>query len=210
MTGFIAMKRLKKGRSGFACKYIKGTKILDVGCGGSAGAMHQVILESNATSQVVGIDIDSAHLRKLKSFSSNLVLGSAEKLPFKSASFDSIYIGELIEHFWSGEGLLSEAHRVLKEGAVIALDTPNVYSLERIAGFVLKGKDSLGDPDHKLFYTPASISKTLNKAGFEVITVTSDRKFSIAGKMINMDFAPFRWLGTHLCVAARKVKQGNT
>lgn len=207
----MGSKEFGKGRLGFVKLYVKGKRILDIGCAGSNGFMHRIIIENNKSSEVVGLDIDFNNLKKLKKFSNELILADAEHLPFKDAVFDCVYMGELIEHFWSAKELLSEANRVLKDGGVICLDTPNVYSINRIIRFVLKGKDSLGDPDHKIFYTPASLSKLLNTAGFEVIEVTSDKKIKIGflsiGKEVILNFPPFKWLGSHLCLVAEKRKQ---
>ena len=198
-----------KGRSEFVKSYVKGKKILDIGCAGSNGFMHKTIIENNKSSEaIVGLDADFNNLKKLKGFNNELISATAEHLPFKDAIFDCIYMGELIEHFWSTHELLSETNRVLKSGGVICLDTPNVYSINRILRYVLKGTDSLGDPDHKIFYTPASLSKLLNTAGFEVIEVTSDAKIKIGflfiGKEVILNFPPFKWLGSHLCLVAKK------
>ncbi len=84
------------------------------------------------------------------------------------------------------------------------MDTPNIYNLNRILRFVLKGKDSFGDPDHKIFYTPASLSKLLNTVGFEVIEITSDAKIGIIKKEVILNFPPFKRLGSHLCLIAKK------
>lgn len=199
-----------KGRSEFVKSYVWGKKILDIGCAGSNGFMHKTIIENSkpSESEVVGVDMDFNNLKKLKGFGDRLISANAELLPFKDAIFDCIYMGELIEHFWSTHELLSEANRVLKTGGVICLDTPNVYSINRILRYVLKGTDSCGDPDHKIFYTPASLSKLLNTAGFEVVEITSDKKIKIGflfiGKEVILNFPPFKWLGSHLCLVAKK------
>ena len=204
IANLTTSKQFGKGRSKFVKKYVKGGKILDIGCAGSSGFMHRIIIKKKKSSEVIGLDINSNNLKKLKGLSSELILADTEHLPFKSESFDCIYMGELIEHFWSAQELLNEANRVLKPGGIICLDTPNLYNLNRILRFVFRGQDSLGDPDHKIFYTPASLSKLLNSAGFEVIEVTSDAKVGIVGKEVILNFPPFSWLGSHLCLVAKK------
>ena len=199
-------KRTGKGRSEFVRRYVTGKIILDVGCAGSGGfIMHKVIVTRNKSSLIVGLDISLGRLKERLALNSKLVLADAEHLPFRSASFDCVYMGEIIEHFWYSRQLLEEVCRVLKDNGILCLDTPNVYSIERILRFVLKGKDSLGESDHKIFYSPASISKLLEDVGFAVITITTDAKIvSFMGKVIFLDCPPFRWLGSHLCIAARK------
>lgn len=199
------MNKFGKGRSVFVRKHVRGKRILDIGCAGSNGFMHKNIVDNNRASLVVGLDNNLRDLVKLKGNRSELILASAEFLPLQDASFDCVYLGELIEHFWSAEKLLRAVKRVLKIGGKICLDSPNVYSLERILRFVLRGEDSLGDQDHKIFYTPASLSKLLQSTGFQMIEITSDGKIPFARKELTINFPPFKWLGSHLCLVAKKV-----
>jgi len=199
------MNKFGKGRSRFVSKHVGGKKILDIGCAGANGFMHRDIVGNNRASVVVGLDSDLRGLARLKGNRSELILASAEFLPLQDASFDCVYLGELIEHFWSAERLLREVKRVLKIGGKICLDSPNVYSLDRILRFVLRGEDSLGDQDHKVFYTPASLSRLLQSIGFQLIEITSDGKIPFAGKERILSFPPFKWLGSHLCLVAQKI-----
>lgn len=199
------MSNFAKGRSVFVNKHVEGKKILDIGCAGSNGFMHRNIIDNNKASTVVGLDNNLKNLTKLKGNRGELILASAELLPFQDDSFDCVYLGELIEHFWSAERFLREIKRVLKIGGKMCLDSPNVYSLERILRFVLKGEDSLGDQDHKIFYTPASLSRLLQSMGFQMIEITSDGKIPFVRKEITINFPPFKWLGSHLCLAAQKI-----
>ena len=201
----MSKREVARGRSGFVGAYIKEKRILDIGCAGPQGFMHRFIVQKNKSSEVIGLDIDINNLRGLKNLESDLVLADAEYLPFKLGVFDCVYMGQLIEHLWYPRELLGEVNRVLREGRIIVIDTPNVYSLDRILSFVLKGKDSLGDPDHKIFYTPASLCRLLGEIGFKVIEITSDKKFTFLRNRLDLDFPPFRWLGSHTCVAAKKV-----
>ena len=85
------------------------------------------------------------------------------------------------------------------------MDTPNVYDISRTLRFVFKRKDTLGDPDHKILYTPASLSKLLNYTGFEIIKAgTPGKKLEFLGKKVILIFPPFNWLGSHLCIVAKK------
>jgi len=199
------MNKFRKGRSIFVRKHVRGKRILDIGCAGSNGFMHKNIVDNNRASQVIGLDNNLRDLVKLKGNRSELILASAEFLPLQDASFDCVYMGELIEHFQSAEKLLREVKRVLKINGEICLDSPNVYSLERILRFVFRGEDSLGDQDHKIFYTPASLSKLLQSIGFQMIEITSDGKIPFARKELTISFPPFKWLGSHLCLLAKKV-----
>lgn len=78
-------------------------------------------------------------------------------------SFDLVYSGETIEHvpLELADGILTEAHRVLRPGGVLALDTPNAR-LTRLQ------QDEMIDPDHKYEYTVAEIEAKVRAAGFEI------------------------------------------
>ena len=53
------------------------------------------------------------------------------KIPFKSKSFDSISLIEIIEHLTNNEIklILLEAHRTLKKNGELFITTPNYFSI---------------------------------------------------------------------------------
>ena len=187
--------------------HVNGKLILDVGCAGLSGLIHKVILQNNKNATLVGADINWSQIKKLKEEkpSLNLVYCTVEKLPFKRESFDCVYMGELIEHFYFIIPLIEEVNRSLQKGGILCFDTPNVYSMGRIINFSLFGRDDLGDSDHKTFFTPGSLRKMLNHCGFEVLKTTTDRKIDFLRNM-ELNFFPFKWLGSHLFVVAKKRK----
>jgi SAM-dependent methyltransferase len=83
---------------------------------------------------------------------------------YPDASFDLVYSGQSIEHVPVdvADKVLGAAHRVLRRGGLLALDTPNgrVTRLQQ-AEFI--------DPDHKYEYAPEELDAKLSQAGFEVV-----------------------------------------
>ncbi len=192
-------------RFDFLKKHIKEGRILDVGNLGLDGQMHKKIRASFPKSFIVGID---NNVQKAKEFNfPNQVIGDITKsLPFKDNDFDSVYLGEIIEHLWEPKKLLEEVHRILKKGGVVIIDTPHVYAFLRMLRFFIIGRDFLGDLDHKIFFTPSALKNLLEKCNFEIIDITTDRKFTIKSKDIILpNLPPFKWLGSHLCIAAKKL-----
>ena len=188
----------------FLKKHIQQGRILDVGNLGQDGAMHKELQKAFPDCVVVGLDNDKEKAKKFN-FSNQIIADINEPLPFESEYFNTVYLGQLIEHTWQPKEFLEEVYRALKKNGKVVIDTPHIYSIVRMLRFFLKGKDYLGDPTHKLFFAPAVLANLLEKCGFEIVEILSDRKFSIKSKDIILpNLAPFKWLGNHLCAAAKK------
>jgi SAM-dependent methyltransferase len=84
--------------------------------------------------------------------------------PLAADSVDLVYSGQSIEHVTVSDArsVYAEVLRVLKPGAIFALDTPNAR-LTRLQ------QDDFIDPDHKHEYTHAELSRDLRAAGFEIL-----------------------------------------
>jgi SAM-dependent methyltransferase len=62
-----------------------------------------------------------------------------EILPFKSAAFDAVNLVEVIEHIEHQAQLIREITRVLKEGGVVVISTPNVLNVLSRLRFLFTG-----------------------------------------------------------------------
>jgi len=62
-----------------------------------------------------------------------------EHLPFKSATFDAVNLIEVIEHIEHQAQLIREIARVLKEGGVVVISTPNVLNVLSRLRFLFTG-----------------------------------------------------------------------
>lgn len=110
-----------------SCRELGAGRILDVGCG--TGILARMLREQGAT--IVGLDASAAMLNERREGPGNqrgaaapsslLVLGDAERLPFRPRSFD-ILIYALILHETA-----SDAEKLLRAGFSLA---PRVLALE--------------------------------------------------------------------------------
>lgn len=62
-----------------------------------------------------------------------------EPLPFKKGTFDGVNLTEVIEHIEHQAQLIREIRRVLKEGGVVVISTPNVLNVLSRLRFVFTG-----------------------------------------------------------------------
>lgn len=191
-------------RTDFLFKHIKEGKILDVGNLDLKGHIHEELLRRFPKSEIHGIDIDDQKLHG-KSYP-NQVMANAEEMPYESNTFDTVYMGEVLEHTWVPFQLVTECLRVLKPGGIFILDTPNVYALSRMLRYAIVGRDViLGMPDHKIFFSRAMLENLYNKAGFEIVEITTDSKSTVKRITLSLPrFGSFAYMGEHLLGAARK------
>ena len=193
--------------------YVKGKKILDIGfAGGSTEQkpwpLHQIIRETNPKSIVVGIDIDKSSIEKypelLRSYK-DLILADGTWLPLKDCHFDTVFMGEVLEHVWNPVILLQETHRVLKYGGLLVITTPNPFHLINVIGFWFRRKLEV-DPDHKIIYDLTSLSNLLTYVGFRLLKEKTIKIFiPFLNRVLTSDARPFSRMGATLCVIAKKI-----
>ena len=151
-------------------------QILDLGAG--SGKVGPVNFQGQVRS-VIGIDRDS-YIGSNERIDYS-VIGLAERLPFRSGSFNVVFSDWMIEHLAHPEAVASEVYRVLgpsgffvfRTGNVrhysyaIAADTPHWFHhlvANRARGLAQDG----GDP-HPTYYrmnTPETVRRCLTRVGF--------------------------------------------
>ncbi len=112
-------------------------KLLDIGCSQLDFSNLPKTMDS------FGIDFkDSKYYDKKHFKKCNL---DKEKIPFKNEFFDFVVAGEVIEHVKRPFELIEEISRVLKDGGILYLSTPNPhYYLE-----IIKDVFKINEPDDK-------------------------------------------------------------
>ena len=115
--------------------------LLDVGTGTG-----EVLIKAKSSRLRVGVDISLGMLKKAKSKCKecHFILGDAENLPFKDASFDAVCLSLVYRHLIEREGFLKEAQRVLKVGGKIALLDINRFFLTGILVILMRLIKPLG------------------------------------------------------------------
>jgi len=132
--------------------------ILDVG----AEAGRFSLLASNSEATVIGIDIDSYGLKRLKhkAKSINVIQADARKIPLKGDTFDAIFMIEVLDYISELDEALTECHRTLKSDAPLFLSFGNKSSL----------KSKLRDLRGKSYrHSYGKVMRCLSKIGFVVM-----------------------------------------
>jgi len=112
-------------------QHIRGnTKWLDLGCGwrllGKDLEPIEDALVANAK-MVVGCDTNFKSVSKHRNIR-RLVIGSADVLPFRDASFDLVTCNMVVEHLRDPLKSFSEMTRVLAAGGQVIIHTPNLLN----------------------------------------------------------------------------------
>jgi predicted SAM-dependent methyltransferase len=191
-------------RIDFLKKYLKQGNFLDVGNLYSDGARHKMLMKEYPSSKFYGLDVVDQSTVGLTF--ENQFVGSCTKLPFGDELFDTIYVGQVIEHVWNPKDMVDECFRTLKQGGVFIFDTPNVYSLSRMLRYSVTGKDVIiGNPEHKFFFSFAMLENILLQSGFKKVFMMTENNFAFKGKVYWLPEAkPFTYLGECICVCAIK------
>lgn len=93
---------------------------------------------------------------------------------------DIVHVNAVIEHLSDPTNIMRESYRVLRDGGVIILNTPN---------WRLDPKNFYNDPTHKHPYTPEGLSFLVRMFGFTVILCEP----ALIVPSVNWWRVPFKW-----------------
>ena len=79
--------------------------------------------------------------------------------PLGDASFDSVLCINVMEHIYNYNNLVSESHRILKQGGTMYVSVPFFFNIH-------------GSPNDYFRYTKAALERILSEHGFTQIQVT--------------------------------------
>jgi len=95
-----------------------------------------------------------------------LVHDISQGLPFADASFDYVFMIEVLEHTPTAYATAGEIHRVLRPGGTWMVSVPNPYHLKEIVWNLLRVPDKQG---HIYSWTRQTISRLGEMNGFRLV-----------------------------------------
>lgn len=132
---------------------LEGT-LLDIGCGKMP--YREYILDNSRVNKYVGLDIETAI-----AYDASVqpdVTWNGDVMPFEDHSFDCAFGTEVLEHCPDPDKILKEVYRILKPGGVFFFTVPFLWPLHEV-------------PHDEYRYTPFSLERKLNTAGFTTIDI---------------------------------------
>ena len=140
--------------------FVSSGRLLEVGC--STG---EFLIASRKHFTSTGIEADEGSSGLARSRGLDCLTGSLLEAHLEGGAFDVVALYHTIEHLPSPKSALEEAHRLLRQGGWLVIETPDIGSL----WFGLLGaRWRQFIPDHRYFFTHETIGKLCRDAGFEV------------------------------------------
>ena len=145
-----SLQKMDRWRYQEVARLCTGDSVLDVGCG------FQALKDClPPAAEYVGVDLDGGMVR-----------GSAENIPIRDRSFDTVVLCEVLEHLNAPGHALRDAARIARRRIVVTV--PNDHSLVRMARLALNRPVEI-DPEHLVTLNPTNIAHMLRPHGFDVV-----------------------------------------
>ncbi|MGH7647784.1 MAG: class I SAM-dependent methyltransferase [Gemmatimonadaceae bacterium] len=194
---------------------------LDVGCGRRLlgpwrSAVERALVARSG--RVFGVDPDLASLRDNGSIPYRC-LARAGELPFRSGSFDLVTANMVVEHLRDPEHEIAEVWRLLADGGVVVLHTPNRWAfptmfmpsipqaLKHLAASTLEGRPTKDVfPAYYRINSSSTIRDVAERRGFEVVSIdliSSAALFALVPPLAALELLWIRLLSSRWAARAR-------
>jgi ubiquinone/menaquinone biosynthesis C-methylase UbiE len=152
-----------------------GEQVLDVATG--TGRVARPLSKHLKDGQIVGVDqalamldVGHKHEEPIEHYAQSA--GEADKLPFKTNTFDRAFVSFSLHHFGNPAGVVGEVLRVLKNGGRFVVLDPIIEEAKDSVDIALEAKINQvfrrTHGDEFRYHTASSIQRLLTKAGYRV------------------------------------------
>ena len=152
-----------------------GELVLDVATG--TGRVARPLAKKMSGGKIVGVDqalamLDVGHQHEDPIPHYDQSAGEADKLPFKTNTFDRAFVSFSLHHFGNPSGVVGEVLRVLKNGGRFVVLDPIIEEAKDAVDIALETKINQvfrrTHGDEFRYHTASSIQRLLTKAGYRV------------------------------------------
>lgn len=138
-------------------------RLLDVGC-----ASGEFLLAAQARGwEVYGLETSplGAELARQRT-GAEIYVGTLDTAPYEEGWFDVITLWDVIEHVQSPSSYVGLITRLVRQGGMFALTTPNIRSM----AYKLLGRnwEVVGPNDHIYYFSPRTLTRLLKTNSFDV------------------------------------------
>ena len=144
--------------------YIPPSKLLDVGA--AAGHFMETAIERGWDTYGIELSPFSVNYAKKELNIANIYETDLVEKGFENESFDVATLWDVLEHLKNPLETVREVFRILKPGGMIFIYVPNFESVE--VSICKEKCDTIVPDAHLIYFTPKTISKLLNNAGFHI------------------------------------------
>ena len=155
----IRLKRIEK--------YIKGGRLLDIGC--AVGFFLEVAKENEW--DAFGVDLSEFASNYARKRGLNVFTGDVTEANFPDEYFDVITMWDVIANLQDPYSNLIEANRILKKNGLIVISTGNINSIfAKVRGMNWK---FLSPEGHFYYFSSRTLKKILEITGFNIVKITT-------------------------------------
>jgi SAM-dependent methyltransferase len=154
---------------------VSGIDILNVGCVNHSIALTESererwlqlkLSERFPNANVLGIDIDKENVARMRAQGMSVEVGDAQHLTY-CEKFDTIILGEIIEHLENPGACLEGCRRALKPGGRIILSTPNIFCVMHLLMY-FKNYDHAFNGEHVAWFCPQTLRTMVERCGLRI------------------------------------------
>jgi len=142
-------------------------RLLDVGC----ATGYFIDIARSRGWEVEGIDISEHAIEKGRAKGLTVQAGTLDNINFPEKSFDAITLLDVVEHLRDPKSSIIEARRLLTEGGIVVVATPDAGSL--VARTLKSNWHLVVPPEHLVFFNRENLGNLLIQTGFSPVLVTN-------------------------------------
>lgn len=163
-----------------ALKDIKGSKVLDLGCG--IGTLMVKLKGFFPNFNLYGVDSSRQMIQN--AIVPNTSVADAENLPFSAAEFDAIVMSDVIEHVDDLDKVMANCARCVRTGGRVIITTPNPFLVPLLN---LSGKLGLSFANENQLDLK-EMRKSFLSNGFKIIDETTTNLYPFGPHAIRKAF----------------------